>query len=151
MPAMSSAPIGETSTRAQAATASASSSTVASTEKGSRRFISDGSGGDSPGPLARIAETRSSGRRVRRLADARAHELADAGDRLLGLVQHRIEPVPDVDHRGPLLDLDVDAPRARSGAEAQRIVEEHLVAAQLGEERREVSQIGVEWRGEAAI
>src|SRR5262245_47897765 len=99
MPAMSSAPIGETSTRAQAATASASRSIVASTEKGSRRFISNGSGGDSPGPLARIAETPSLGRWVSCLADARANELADAGDGFLALVQHRVEPVPDVNHR----------------------------------------------------
>src|SRR5499427_7269859 len=141
MPAMSSAPIGETSTRAQAATASVRRSTVASTEKGSRRFISDGSGGDSPGLLARIAQTRSLGRRGRSLANACANELADAGDGLLTLVQHGVEPVPDVDHRWPFLDLDVDTRRARPGAEAERVVEQHLVAAHLDQERREASQI----------
>src|SRR5437867_7968249 len=76
--------------------------------------------------------------RVCRSADARADEVADTRDGLLGLVQHRPEPVPDVDHRGPFLDLDVEPGRARPGAETERVVEQHLVAAHLDEQRREI-------------
>src|SRR6266403_1311446 len=115
MPAMSSTAIGRTSTRAHAAAAITSRTRVVSTVARSRPTTAAASGADWPGVPARMARTLSRApRRVQPLADAGAHEVADARDRLVGFVEDRQEPVPDVNHLGPFLDLDVEARGARS-------------------------------------
>jgi hypothetical protein len=79
------------------------------------------------------------------------HEAADLGDGLIGLVEHRLEPVPDVDHRRPLAERDVDAGLASAGGESARVVEQHLVTADVDEQRRQPAQIGVERRDERPL
>src|SRR6266566_9798007 len=128
---MSSIAIGKTSTRAHEAAAITSRDSVVRTVARSRPVTAAASGVDSPEVPARMARTLSRApRRVQPLADAGAHEVADAGDGLLGFVEDRQEPVPDVDHLGPLLDLGVDTRGARSSAETDRVVEQHLFAAE---------------------
>src|SRR5437763_5055092 len=79
------------------------------------------------------------------------HEPADDLDRALGLVEHGQEPMPDVDHRGPFLQRDVHAGRLRALFEATRVVEQHLVAADLHQQWRQMTEVGVERRDQRRL
>src|SRR5215510_13639111 len=152
IPAMSSAPIGTSRTRAHAPTASRRRTTAVKTVARSRSVNAVASGTGSRGAPVDIAVTLSSvPRQVQTSANSRTDELADDADGLLGLVQHRQEPVPDVDHRRPLLDRRVDTRGAGSGTETARVVEQHLLAPDLNEQRRQVAKIGIEGRGERRL
>src|SRR5215471_10439271 len=145
MPAISSAPIGTSRTRAHAATASRRRTTEVKTAARSRPVNAVSSGTSSRGAPVDIAVTLSGApRQVQPSAHSGTDELADDADGLLGFVQHRQEPVPDVDHLRPLLDRRVDTRGAGSGAETARIVEQHLLAPDLNEQRRQVAKIGME-------
>src|SRR5438876_7617539 len=99
MPAMSSADIGENRTWAHAAAVMTTRRINATTVTRSRPLAAAGSGADSRGVSANIAGSLCRAPvPVQRSADARAHEVTDDRDGALGLVQHRQEPVPDVDH-----------------------------------------------------
>src|SRR5262245_44174473 len=142
IPAMSSAPIGTSRTRAHAAAASRRRTTEVKTAARSRPVNAVASGTGSRGAWVDIAVTLSSApRQVQRSAHSGTDELADDADSLLGLVQHRQEPVPDVDHRRPFLDRRVDTRGACSRAETEPVVEQHLLAPDLNEQRRQVAKI----------
>src|SRR5262249_27140366 len=126
IPGMSST-IGTSSTRVHAAAASTRSTTEAKTPARSRPVNAVASGDDSRGTPAGIAGTLSpTPKQVQQSADARSDELADDRDGLLGLVQHRQKPVPDVDHRRPFFDRRVAARGPRPRAEPERVVEQHF-------------------------
>src|SRR5262245_60713999 len=109
IPAMSSSAIGTSRTRAHAAAASTRSTTEVRTAARSRPVNAVASGVDSRGvPVAIAATLSSTTKQVQRSAHPGTDELADDSNGLLGLVEHRQEPVPDVDHRRPLLDCHVD-------------------------------------------
>src|SRR6267378_165870 len=96
-------------------------------------------------PMPRAAPVMSTVRPSRCAMDP-PHEPADDVDRARGLVEHRQEPVPDVDHRRPFLQCDLHAGRLRARPEATRVVDQHLVAADLHPQRRQVVQICVAQR-----
>src|SRR5437667_9644269 len=108
----------------------------ATTVTRSRPLAAAGSGADSRGVSANIAGSLCRAPvPVQRSADARAHEVTDDRDGALGLVQHRQEPVPDVDHRRPLLDRDVNTRHAGPRGEAARVAEPPLFAPLLDQPR----------------
>src|SRR5262245_17366501 len=124
IPAISSAPIGTSRTRAHAATASKRRTTEVKTAARSRPVSVVASGTGSRGAPVTIAVTLySAPRQVQPSAHSGTDELADDADGLLGLVQHGQEPVPHVDHRRPFLDRRVDTRGACSGAKTERVVE----------------------------
>src|SRR3981081_4242467 len=97
MPAMSSTAIGGRSTGAHAAAAITSRTRVVGTVARSRPTTAAASGADWPGVPARMARTLSRApRRVQPLADAGAHQVADARHRLVGLREDPPEPTPKV-------------------------------------------------------
>jgi hypothetical protein len=52
--------------------------------------------------------------------------------------------VPYVDHGRPLFQCDVHARRAGPLRQSERVVEQHLVAADVDQQRGQVAQIGVQ-------
>src|SRR5882762_2870583 len=101
-------------------------------------------------PMPRAAPVMSTLRPSRCAMDP-PHEPADDLDRARGLVEHRQEPVPDMDHRRPFLQCDLHAGRLRALPEATRVVEQHLVAADLHQQRRQIVQTCVERRDQRRL
>src|SRR5438309_1385345 len=101
-------------------------------------------------PMPRAAPVMSTMRPSRCAMDP-PHEPADDVDGARGLVEHRQEPVPHVDHRRPFLQCDLHAGRLRALPEATRVVEQHLVAADLHQQRRQTVQMRVERRDERRL
>ncbi|ABA48847.1 DNA-binding response regulator, LuxR family [Burkholderia pseudomallei 1710b] len=99
------------------------------------------------GREGRVSGDRRVGRALSRALDRGApHERGRALERTRRFGHERHKDLPDVRHLRPYLQLDVHARRARLLGDAPRIVEQHLGAARLDEERRQSREIRVERR-----
>lgn len=75
-----------------------------------------------------------------------AQERACRIEGLRPLVEHRGEALEDVRDEGRYGQLDRDVIACGAGCEAQRVVEDDLVRADLDEQRRKAVEVGV-WAG----
>src|SRR5229473_4354179 len=78
----------------------------------------------------------------------RPHEGARRFDRPLSRLQLGMKQRPDMDHLRPDLELDMHIGGAGQFGEADRVVEQRFGGADLDQQRRQASEIGVERRRE---
>src|SRR5262245_9579689 len=145
MRAMSAASVTSACTAAAPSSAATFSTPAPSTSASTRRAPSRAKRRAVAAPMPRAAPVISTMRPSSRAMDP-PHEPADDVDRALGLVEHGQEPMPHVDHRRPFLHRDVHTGRLRALPEATRIVEQHFIAADLYQQRRQIAHVGIEWR-----